>query len=467
MAEQSGHRCAACGSVLSRYNGSPLCGACSRSPQLPAADELWTTSQVLDALAGWDVGAVVSLYRRHTGVKQARIAAAVGIDQSEVSRLERGSKKIRDRQQLLAWTRALGIPERFVPTHPVAPWAASGEGAFVASRSEFVISSWLSAEASPTVREAGGLRVTGDDLDVARAALGMFRQLDHAHGAGVFAGHLATYIDTELTGLLSRPVAGTRVAATRDRLAAEFLELAGYQAVDAGSAGASQDLYQRALAAAIRSGDVAYGGYLVAVNLGHLALHCGHPDIALGWARKASAGLGSAASPATRAAVTAVSARALARMGREAEATIELLACERLLDGSVPVDEPEWIRYFDRAYLSDEIAHCLHDLGRLASARSEAELALNGVSASRVRRLGIDATLLASAWLRCGEVEQACEVAREAAGYTARTSSGRCRARLAALLRELSAHGRSPCVAELTQFVREVLPEVAAVGVTG
>jgi transcriptional regulator with XRE-family HTH domain len=466
VAEQSGRRCAACGSVLSRYNGSPLCGACSRSPQLPAAGELWATSQVLDALAGWDVGTVVALYRRHTGVKQARIAAAVGIDQSEVSRLERGSKKIRDRQQLLAWTRALGVPERFVPTHPVAPWAVSAEAGFVASRSEVVISSWLSAEASPTVAEAGGLRVTGDDLDVARGALGMFRQLDHAHGAGGFAGHLATYIDTELTSLRARPSAGKQVAATRDRLAAEFLELAGYQAVDTGCAGTSQDLYQQALSAAIRSGDVAYGGYLVAVNLGHLALHCGHPDIALMWAQKARAGLGSAASPATRAAVTAVSARALARMGREAEATVELMTCERLLERSIPDDEPEWIRYFDRAYLSDEIAHCLHDLGRPTSARSQAEVALNGVSASRVRRLGIDATLLASAWLQTGEVEQACAVAREAAGYTARTSSGRCRARLAVLLIDLSAYRSSPCVADLTQFVREVLPEVAADGVT-
>ena len=463
MAEQSVRQCAACGSVLSRYNSSPLCAACSRSPQLPRADELWATPQVLDALADWDVGAVVALYRRHTGIKQARIASAVGIDQSEVSRLERGSKKIRDRQQMLTWTRALGIPERLIPTHPVVPGGAPAEGPFVASRSELIISSGLSAEAQPTVGESSGLQVTGDDLDVARAMLSMFRQLDHAHGAGGFSGHLATYIDTELAALLARPAAGSQVAATRDRLAAEFLELAGYQAVDAGRAGASQDLYQRALAAAIRSGDVTYGGYLVAVNLGHLALHCGHPDVALRWSRQAGAGLGSAASPATRAAITAVSARALARMDREGEATVELMECERLLDASVPGDEPEWIRYFDRAYLSDEIAHCLHDLGRPTSARSEAEVALNGVSASRVRRLGIDATLLASTWLRSGEVEQACAVAREAVGYTARTSSGRCRARLAVLLGELSMHRTSHCVAGLTQFVREVLPEAAPV----
>jgi hypothetical protein len=30
----------------------------------------------------------------------------------------------------------------------------------------------------------------------------MFRQLDHAHGAGHFSGHLVSYIDTDLASLL-------------------------------------------------------------------------------------------------------------------------------------------------------------------------------------------------------------------------------------------------------------------------
>lgn len=63
------------------------------------------------------------------------------------------------------------------------------------------------------------------DLDVARGALGMFRQLDHAHGAGSLVRHLAAYIDTELASLLARPASGSSVASARSRLAAEFLEL--------------------------------------------------------------------------------------------------------------------------------------------------------------------------------------------------------------------------------------------------
>jgi hypothetical protein len=308
-----------------------------------------------------------------------------------------------------------------------------------------------------------GLPVAGHDLDVARGVLGLFRQLDHAHGAGSFVRHLAAYIDTELASLLARPAAGSGVASARGRLAAEFLELAGYQAVDAGRDGAAQASYQRALTAASKSGDTAYGGYLAGVSLGHLALHTGHPDVALTWARKANTGLGTAASPATRAAVTAVSARALARMGQEKDTTAALLACERLLDATSPDDEPEWISYFSHAYLSDEIAHCLHDLGRAPAARPEAESALEGVGASHVRRLAIDAALLASIWLRSGDLDQACTVGRQAVEYTARTSSGRCRQRVTALLADLSEYRLSPCVTELAQFVHDVLPEAAGV----
>jgi hypothetical protein len=112
--------------------------------------------------------------------------------------------------------------------------------------------------------------------------------------------------------------------------------LAGYQAVDAGQPGGAQHYYQKALNLSARSGDRCYGAYLVAVNLGHLALHCEHPDIALRWARAAGDGAGTAASPATRAAILAVEARAQARMGEETATTRLLVQAEHLLNSAIP-----------------------------------------------------------------------------------------------------------------------------------
>jgi hypothetical protein len=394
---------------------------------------------------------------------QLTTVAIAAAGHSEVSPVDDGREKIRDLRQLLASTKKPGIPERSIPSQLDRPAPGPAAITFAAARSEPVIASWFSASAPRLPCTGRGMPVSSHDLDVARGVLGMFRQLDHAHGAGSFVRYLAAYIDAELASLLARPVSGSGVASARSRLAAEFLELAGYQAVDAGRNGAAQGFYQRAVTAASMSGDTAYGGYLVGVSLGHLALHCGHPDAALAWARKAEAGLGTAASPATRAAVTAVSARAQARMGQEKDTTAALLACERLLEAASPGDEPEWISYFGYAYFSDEIAHCLNDLGRAPAARPAAESALEGVGASHVRRLAIDAALLASIWLRSGDLDQACAVGRRAVEYTARTSSGRCRQRVTTLLADLSGYRLSPCVTELEQFAHDALPEAAGV----
>jgi len=387
--------------------------------------------------------------------------SAAGTEQPGTRWPENRPAEIGDLRQLTAWPKELAALGHLMPSQLDSLVPGSAGGTFLAARSEPVVASWPQPSAPLPPGLGRGVPVASHDLDVARGVLGLFRQLDHVHGSGSFVRHLTAYLDTELAGLLARPAIGSSIVSARSRLAAEFLELAGYQAVDAGRNGAAQGFYQRAVTAACMSGDTAYGGYLVGVNLAHLALHAGHPDSALIWAMKAETGLGTAASPATRAAVTAVSARALARMGQEKAATAALLACERLLDTASPGDEPEWIGYFSHAYLSDEIAHCLYDLGHAPAARQEAENALEGVDASHVRRLAIDAALLASTWLRSGDLDQACVVGRQAVEYTARTSSGRCRQRVTALLAALSEYRQAPCVKDLAQYAHDVLPEAA------
>ncbi|MEV0536776.1 hypothetical protein [Kitasatospora sp. NPDC050463] len=319
---------------------------------------------------------------------------------------------------------------------------------------------WVAAGPAADSRMVGGcLWATADEIDVAEGTLGMFRQLDHTYGARRYAPQVAAYISGELADLLGRPAATEEVVRHRARVATGFLELAGYQAVDTGDHELAQSYYQRALTLTAAANDRPYGAYLVAVNLGHLALHCGRPEIALTWVSSAHAAAGTSASPATRAAITAVLARAHARMGEESEASRLLVQAESLLDGADPEDEPGWISYFTPAYLADEAAHCLHDLGHAPAARHQLADALDGVGRDKVRRLAIDATLLASTWLRTGDLDQACTVGTEAVGYAARTGSGRCVQRVAGLLAELEPHASHASVAGLRDFAREVLPD--------
>ncbi|WP_407913885.1 hypothetical protein [Kitasatospora sp. NE20-6] len=317
------------------------------------------------------------------------------------------------------------------------------------------------AQESPNV-----LRVTEDELGAAEGMLAMFRQLDHTHGARRYAEQVSGYIDTELDGLLRRPAADERVARNRAGLAAGFCELAGYQAVDTGNPDRAQAYYERALTLTTATGDQPYGAYLVAVNLGHLALHCGQPETALRWASSAQAAAITAAGPATRAAITAVVARANARMQRETETARLIRQAEELLDAADHEDEPDWIRYFTHAYLADEVAHCLHDLGRAPAARSQLADALDGVGKDKVRRLAIDAALLAATWLRTGDLDQACAIGRDAVAYAARTGSGRCVERVAGVLADLQVHADYAPVRDLREFVRAVLPEADSMAVT-
>lgn len=118
MTSSSGRRCSGCGCILSRFNDGSRCGTCSRDQRLRPAVGLWELPDVRRALSNWEISTIVRSYRRHTGATQAAIGAAVGTDQSEVSRIERGHKQVRDRQQLLAWTRALGVPDHLLGALP-------------------------------------------------------------------------------------------------------------------------------------------------------------------------------------------------------------------------------------------------------------------------------------------------------------------------------------------------------------
>ncbi|MFF2955881.1 helix-turn-helix domain-containing protein [Kitasatospora sp. NPDC057965] len=428
--------------------------------------------------------------RRAAGYTQEQLAELMNVDRTTVHRWEKGTatpqpwqmpKLARLLKVAAAELPALlpGSPNADVPAaspedgehlpgvvhHPVQGRSKTPSVPSPLTQLGGLVTDWLSVNSDRGVAPAS-LPVTAADLGAAEGMLDLFRQLDHTHGARQYRRQVSSYIDNELEALLRRPASGEPVVRRRARLAAGFCELAGYQAVDTGNPDEAQTYYRRALTLTAVNNDQAYSAYLVAVNLGHLALHCGEPETALRWAASAQAAVGTTVSPAIRAAITAVVARANARLRRESEATKLIIQAERLLDAADHQDEPTWIRYFNQAYLADEVAHCLHDLGRAPAARSQLAEALSGVGEDRVRRRAIDAALLAATWLRSGEVDQACAAGRDAVAYAARTGSGRCIERVAGVLADLQTHADYAPARELREFARAVLPEADGVAVT-
>jgi len=307
---------------------------------------------------------------------------------------------------------------------------------------------WLLASAL----DVGYSRVSDDESSKAALRLQELRTADHTHGAGRIYSNVTDILGRELDILASQS----------PLIATGFLELAGYEAVDLGADGTAQQHYQQALAIATRTGNHLYGGYIIAVSLAHLALHCGDPDQAGRLATAALRGTERQTTPGVRAVFRTVLARAQARRGDEAACAATLLQVESDLARSIPSDEPSWIAYFSEADLADEKAHCFYDLGLYELAQREVSRAVAKLEPSRVRRLAIDTALHASSLARSRQIDHACTVARQAIDHAVKLNSFRSSHRIVLMLAELHPYTDLPAVRDLGEYAAAQLPTLIA-----
>jgi len=305
---------------------------------------------------------------------------------------------------------------------------------------------WLLA----STRDARRHRADDEVASAAANQLGKLRRVDHLHGAGHAYPAVAAVLDKDLDTLIARAPA----------VAAGFLELAGYEAVDLGADGRAQHHYLRALEVVTAAGDRLYGGYLIAVSLAHLALHCGDAEHAARLAAAALRGTEHQTTPVVRATFRAVLARAYARRGDEAACAGALLQVEADLARGRPEEEPAWIRYFGEADLADEKAHCFFDLGLHELAQREATEAVTLLEPTRARRLAIDTALHASSLARSRQIDRACAVGRQAVDHAASLASFRGAHRIGLMMAELQPYADLPDVRELADYLHSRLPTV-------
>lgn len=270
---------------------------------------------------------------------------------------------------------------------------------------------WLITAADAQVARSAGARVGASDVEAVRATTEALVELDHKYGSGQVRPVVVHYLNSVVSGLLA---GSYREAVGRDLFAAvaRLTELAGYMAVDTGQPGLAQRYYIQALRLAQAAGDRGYGGYVLAASMSHLAASLGNPREIAQLAKAAQEGARGHVTPRAEAMFYAAEARGHALLGDAracqavaAKAVSRLDAAENEPDSG---DDPVWIGHFDRAYLSDELAHCHRDLGQAEPARRHAEDALACHPAGRVRRRAIDMLLLATAHVQQREVEEAC-----------------------------------------------------------
>ncbi|WP_228450040.1 hypothetical protein, partial [Streptomyces alkaliterrae] len=287
---------------------------------------------------------------------------------------------------------------------------------------------WLISPPDPAVARNGGPRVGRADVTAIEETTAALSDLDHRFGSGHLRPVVVHYLNSVVSGLLTgsyRDSVGRELFGA----AARLTELAGYMAVDNGQPGLAQRYYIQALRLAQAAGDRAYGGYVLAASMSHLAGELGSPREIAQLARAAQEGAKGQVTPRTEAMFHAAEARGHAQLGDSRACQLAagraLTAYERAQTATDTGDDPPWISHFDAGYLADELAHCHRDLEQPEPAARRAEEALAAHPERRTRRRAIDLLLLADARLRRRDVEHACHTAGQAVELLGGLRSGR------------------------------------------
>jgi hypothetical protein len=300
----------------------------------------------------------------------------------------------------------------------------------------------------------GARHVGTADVEAIREVTRSFGELDNRFGGGDLRAAVVRYLDGSVTPLLRDGAYDERVGRLLASTAAELTRLAGWMAYDLEQHGLAQRYLIQALRLSRSAGDHGLGGEILA-GLSHQAIYIDEPGHALDLARAAQVSARRAGIPALRAEAYVLEAHAHAVMGEAAACAASLHRAETAFDRRTPGDEPEWIRYLDEAYLAAGFAQCFRDLGDGERAVRYARRSLD-MDGRYIRGRMFNLTLLASAHIQNGDLDQACGTGVEALRLAGGLHSVRTRSYVLDLRRRLEPYEKEPAVADLTERSRRL-----------
>lgn len=293
------------------------------------------------------------------------------------------------------------------------------------------------------------------DATAIRLTTARLMDLDFQVGGGHVRELLLYYFRSQVMPLLEAlPATGRR----RDLFSAvaELAQMLGWSAYDAGRHGAAQRYFVHGLRLARAADDDLLGARLLS-NLSHQANYLGDFRNAVQLSRAAQSAARAGASPVTASMLLAMEARALASLGDLRGCAEALHRADEALSRGGRGDDPDWIRYFDRAELAGEAAHCYRDLRRPAETREFSGLAVADLATPPRTRAFINMVMAMGA-LHDGQVDEAVATARQAVQLAGSLQSSRYRRYVADfVLAAAELHPRDSRVVELTSFTAPII----------
>jgi tetratricopeptide (TPR) repeat protein len=198
-------------------------------------------------------------------------------------------------------------------------------------------------------------------------------------------------------------------------------------------------------------GDAALAGEMLA-GMSHQAAFLRSAALATDLARAAKDNAKRAGVPALVSESAVMEAHGLALMSDAQGCLAALRESEKAFAAAENGDRPEWLAYFDGAYLAAKFGHCFRDLGRLTEAERFARRSLDMIDGYDRGRL-FNLALLASILADQGRVEEACETGLAAVRLASEVQSVRTVACLVDLSHRLAPFRAEPAVRMLDERI--------------
>ncbi|WP_432071212.1 transcriptional regulator [Streptomyces sp. AA1529] len=311
---------------------------------------------------------------------------------------------------------------------------------------------WENPPEDRDVSRTGGAEVTGADVGVLHAARGHYEHLYRNAGGVATRGRVVGFLHGEVAPLLRGSYDDTTGRALC-RAAGSLAAISGICAYDADAQGLAQRYFHQALRLGKASGDLVFGGYVVAL-LVNQALFLGDTRHALACSEALLRTTGPRISAALATDVYAMQAGAYARLGDRRSAHDCMRRAEAYSERIRPAEEPEETSYVQPGLVEVRLAEALILLGELSAAAEYAQRAARAPAHARgrVNRL---ATLTDVA-LHAGEPERAAVTAAEMVDTAQGIESQRLRGRMRRVRKRLEQHPGTSAV-EAAKLIEDSL----------
>ncbi|MFI1700415.1 sporulation protein [Streptomyces bobili] len=347
---------------------------------------------------------------------------------------------------------AIHTATRFWNWSPVHRRKVLTGAAFAVGAYATPLTRWLAVPADPDAAHTGHRRVGRQDLDALWAAAATAQRQDSRYGGGtrdasrvdrILREHAVPLLHGGYTDAVGRELyAGT----------AELARVAGWSALDMGRHALAQRHFIQALRMAKSAGSMNVGCHVL-TNMALQATLRGYPDEAVDMAQGAYDRARHQAAPRVLAFARLIEARAQARLGDARAAAAALADSERLLElaDTAPGNEPSWIGYYTAARMSADAVEIHRDLHLPDAALRWNEQAAPMSADDFTRSVGMRMTLVASAHLQRGDLDQALAHGQQAVVILSSVRSTRAADYLTSVVRDMAPWHRDPRVAEFSR----------------